>query len=217
MDHVAPELHKDGFNCPHCNAYALMTWQALLSGNMHLSVWAAFCARCNAPSIWVDGDTLSRRLVFEPPGPVTQIYPAESTAPMHSDDLPEDCRADYREARTIVRFSPRGAAALLRLVIQKLCLHLGGSGEDINKDIGLMVENGLPKRVQEAMDTVRIVGNEAVHPGVLNLNDDPVIVDSLFKLVNLIVERMLTEPRQENDLYRSLPPKKLKGIEQRDK
>jgi len=79
------------------------------------------------------------------------------------------------------------------------------------------VENGLPKRVQEAMDTVRIVGNEAVHPGVLNLNDDPVIVDSLFKLVNLIVERMLTEPRQENDLYRSLPPKKLKGIEQRDK
>jgi len=51
----------------------------------------------------------------------------------------------------------------------------------------------------------------------LNLNDDPVIVDSLFKLVNLIVERMLTEPRQENDLYRSLPPKKLKGIEQRDK
>lgn len=124
---------------------------------------------------------------------------------------------DYLEARAIEAQSPRAAAALLRLIIQKLCKHFGEPGKDINADIGRLVQKGLPKQLQEALDVVRVVGNEAVHPGEVDLEDNPEIVYTLFRLVNLIVEKMITEPKQYSDLYQSLPTKKLDGIAQRDK
>nr|WP_246787276.1 DUF4145 domain-containing protein [Rhizobium leguminosarum] len=124
---------------------------------------------------------------------------------------------DYDEARSIVQKSPRGAAALLRLAIQKLCKHLGESGKNINDDIASLVAKGLDYRIQKALDVLRVIGNEAVHPGTIDLNDDPNTAESLFKLFNLIVEKMISEPKLVEEVYASLPPEKLKQIEQRDK
>ena len=42
-------------------------------------------------------------------------------------DRMKDVREDYDEASTIIDLSPRGAAALLRLAIQKLCARVGGT------------------------------------------------------------------------------------------
>lgn len=213
-----PEFQKEAFKCPRCGVFAHMLWRNLLvSSDDYSYVWTACCARCKMDSVWISEDSIERRLAFEGPGLVKQIFPSESSAPMPSTDLPEDCLPDYLEAREILMRSPRGAAALLRLVIQKLCAHLGEPGKDINKDIASLVRKGLPKRLQEALDVVRVIGNEAVHPGVIDVRDDPAVVASLFKLVNLIVEKMITEPNLEEDLYRSLPRSKLDGIAQRDK
>ena len=112
------------------------------------------------------------------------VWPQQSKAPLPNPDLPTDIQADYEEAGAILALSPRGAAALLRLGIQKLCKHLGGKGKNINDDVALLVKNGLPKQVQQALDSIRVIGNDAVHPGQLDLRDDSGTAERLFKLVN---------------------------------
>jgi len=136
---------------------------------------------------------------------------------MPNNDLPEDIKADYEEARTILNKSPRGATALLRLCIQKLCESLGESGKDINKDIGNLVKKGLPLKVQQSLDIVRVIGNDAVHPGQIDLTDDVETATKLFVLTNLIVDVMITQPKEIDKLFNSLPKNKLEGIANRDK
>ena len=162
---------------------------------------AASCTHCQTVSIWIR-DNL--------------IYPRSSAAPPANADLPEEIRRDYDEASEILEFSPRGATALLRLVIQKLCKELGQKGEYINDDIGALVSQGLSSQIQQALDVVRVVGNNAVHPGQIDLRDDRETALVLFKFVNLIVEKMISEPKHIQEAYGDLPERALDAIERRD-
>ena len=137
--------------------------------------------------------------------------------PPPNPDLPDNITKDYEEARTIVDLSPRGAAALLRLCVQNLCIYLGEPGENLNADIGALVAKGLDGRIQQAWDTVRVLGNEAVHPGTLDLKDDRKTVKKVFGLVNAIAEAMITIPREGNELFNMLPENRRKAIDERDK
>jgi len=166
------------------------------------NVAISICYTCEKPSLWVNDRVLHPPLRFG-------IGP--------NVDLPADVLRDYDEARSIVDASPRGAAALLRLCIQKLCEHLGEPGEKINDDIASLVKKGLDARVQMALDIVRVVGNDAVHPGQIDLRDDRETATKLFGLVNLIVERMISEPKHVSAMYAGLPESKRKAIEDRDK
>jgi Domain of unknown function (DUF4145) len=145
------------------------------------------------------------------------LYPDSSSAPLPNDDLDPDIKADYLEARSIVAKSPRGAAALLRLCIQKLCRHLGKPGNNINDDIKALVKEGLPMQIQRALDIVRVVGNEAVHPGELDLKDDTDTANRLFGLVNIIANDRISQPKAVDEMYVTLPEEKRAAIEQRDK
>jgi len=51
----------------------------------------------------------------------------------------------------------------------------------------------------------------------VDLADDSETVNKLFKLVNLIVEEMITKPREINALYEELPETARQTIERRDK
>lgn len=144
-------------------------------------------------------------------------YPEQVHAVSANKDTPPDIARDYDEARAIAQKSPRGAAALLRLAIQKLCVYLGEPGKNINHDIASLVSKGLDPRIQKALDVLRVVGNEAVHPGTIDLNDDPDTAENLFKLFNLIVEKMISEPKLVDEVYSNLPPDKLAAIEKRDR
>jgi hypothetical protein len=213
-EYVPPELDLDGFNCPHCGAFAHQEWYSSVEmaseqrGRPYRhtveveGVTISQCGRCKANSIWID-DAL--------------VSPRESKAPLASAEMPEDVRRDYDEAREVVAVSPRSAAALLRLAIQKLCIALGEPGGNLNEDIGALVKKGLPAKLQQALDVVRVVGNNAVHPGELDLRDDSETAMKLFGLVNLIVEAMIVQPKAIEAMFKGLPTAAREAIEKRDR
>ncbi|MBK5412085.1 DUF4145 domain-containing protein [Pseudomonas sp. TH34] len=144
------------------------------------------------------------------------MYPVVGNVVSANQDMSEDVRRDYEEASSILNQSPRGAAALLRLAIQKLCKELGQSGENINTDIKALVAAGLDPRVQQALDAVRVIGNSAVHPGIIDIRDDRATAEALFKLLNLIVDKTISEPKHVQEIYDSLPENLLEAIAKRD-
>jgi hypothetical protein len=130
--------------------------------------------------------------------------------------MPDDVKADYEEARRIVGLSPRGACALLRLGVQKLCASLGEKGRNIDDDIASLVEKGLPVEVQQALDSLRVIGNEAVHPGEMDLRDDVATATSLFGLLNFVVQDRIAGPKERRRLFGLLPERKREAIANRD-
>jgi len=145
------------------------------------------------------------------------VVPDETPIEIPHQDLPSDCIPEYMEARSIFSRSPRSSAALLRLCIQKLLPHLGETGRNINDDIKSLVSKGLPILVQKALDYCRVVGNNAVHPGEIDLNDTPEIAQNLFQMINFIVQNRITGPKEIEDLYNQLPQDSRDAIDKRDK
>jgi hypothetical protein len=208
-------LHANAFNCPLCGAYAKQEWFVIFGQNKSIAqtrqnaplkkiigVEVVECFHCKKFTVWVNDK---------------MVYPSSGTAPLPNSDMPEDIKRDYEEARSILELSPRGAAALLRLAIQKLCKHLGESGENINADIANLVKKGLPEKLQKALDLVRVVGNNAVHPGQLDITDDTATAGKLFVLINIICDILITQPKNIDDLYEKTIPDNLKqAIDKRD-
>lgn len=159
------------------------------------------CYNCGKQAIWVH-----RSLV----------HPHERLGPLPNSDLPSNIQTDFEEARSIVNVSPRGAAALLRLCVQKLCAHLGEGGRNIDTDIANLVKKGLNPVIQQSLDIVRVVGNESVHPGTLDLRDDQETAIQLLRLINAIGEQMISHPKAVKEMYEKLPEAKRKAIEARD-
>ena len=106
----------------------------------------------------------------------------------------------------------------MRLALQKLCNQIAEKDEKtkIDETIKDLVKNGLPSSLQKSMDAIRIIGNEAVHPGQINIDDNKDIAIALFKLMNIIVEKMIIEPKEIDDIYNFLPDNKIEGINKRD-
>lgn len=70
--------------------------------------------------------------------------------------------------------------------------------------------------MQKALDFVRVIGNEAVHPGSIDLKDDRGTAASLSELVNRIAYDMITHPKEVDALYDTLPAEKKDAIAKRD-
>lgn len=204
--YVAPTLDSKAFHCPHC-------W-VLTSQNRYqlryISDWGlddrkvCFCENCKWYSVWFKGK---------------MIFPSGSNIPMPHTDMPASVKEIYNEARDIAWKSPRAAAALLRLALEKLTEELWETNWKLNTRIGNLKKKWLPEKAIQALDIVRITANEwGSHLGQIDLtgSDNADLVNQLFFLLNFIVEHVITVNNQLDAMYAALPEDKKKGIENRD-
>ena len=228
MNYVAPKFEEKAFTCPYCGTYAQQNWMIYKleingwnntylpihyikgEGNRNLSademekltsLSISTCQKCNKYHIWHNDKML---------------VPTNSSIPMPLEDMPQVVKDLYLEARDVYPISHKSACAILRLAVQHLCKQLGEKGKNINDDIGRLVSKGLPERIQKALDIVRVVGNNAVHPGKMDESDTKLYAEKMFKLLNMIVEDRIVKPKEIDDLFDGLPEGTKKAIEKRD-
>ncbi|WP_410764751.1 DUF4145 domain-containing protein [Haloferax sp. DFSO60] len=201
---VSPEFQKRGFNCPHCGAFAKQEWDQTTFGRVKTQIFLSKCTKCGDKCVWRD------KKIY---------YPKSTTAPKPHDVMPDDLRRDYSEAAEVVDSSPRAAAALLRLGIQRLLEdHLDTPGDGIYQDIGHLVEeNEIHPRTQKMLDSVRITGNNSVHPGEMDMDDNHEVALALFKLFNYVVDETIGRDKEIEEFYNTLPENHKQGVENRDK
>tara|TARA_B100000809_G_C14931621_1_gene457112 strand:+ start:72 stop:812 length:741 start_codon:yes stop_codon:yes gene_type:complete len=244
---MLPEFGSNKFQCPHCRTIATQSWFSLNTASSDANAIlqhifydyrtgikdfyqtaistfldrterdfkdsfqhcipkgfsVATCASCNEISLWVNNQ---------------MKYPKTTILPPPNSDLDEDIKELYQEATTIFLDSPKGSTALLRLALQKLLKQVGKSGSNINKDIKDLVSEGLSPKIQQALDLLRVVGNNAVHPGQINLDDNSEIAKKLFNILNFIADELLTKPKELESLYADIIPEETQEhIKQRDK
>ncbi|WP_077912718.1 DUF4145 domain-containing protein [Listeria grayi] len=123
----------------------------------------------------------------------------------------------FNEANSVLSISPKSSAALSRLGLEMLLHHLNYHGKSIDSSIKKAVEQGLSPKIQKAMDTLRVIGNNSVHPGQIDVHDDKETAKTLLLLLNVIVEHQITTPNMIDSLFDELPEGAKKHIEKRDK
>jgi len=210
--YIEPKKELNNYTCPHCYTISQMERSThhfqsdlyskgqVVCAHNELSIHKCQC--CGRKIIWIDDNYIYPDIVAEEANP----------------EMPESVKQLYNEAALIYNKSPRAACALLRLAVDRLCNELGETDRDISKNIGALVEKGLPETIQQALDVVRVVGNKAVHPGQIEFDvDDKGTATMLMHLINIIVTRMISEPNEISSLYQGLPESVKESIKKRDK
>lgn len=212
MKYTAPDKKLSAFTCPHCGVYAQMKYsehnfkedETCITFDDYIdtnTTTLARCANCKNKIIWIKDE---------------YVYP-DSLPISPNEDMPNVVKVLYEEAGLIYTKSPRAACALLRLAIDRLCNELGETDRDINKNIASLVKRGISVEVQQALDIVRVVGNKAVHPGQITFDVDNVeTAETLFTLINLIVDRLISEPKRIAEMFDKLPENVKNAVKKRD-
>ena len=214
-EYIPPRYGSSGFHCLYCQFYAAQEWWSITLYNKFskirtvqplsidkMEVEVSRCARCQKPTFWL-GEKI--------------IYPPTHTFPPANSDLPDDVQGVYEEAAAIANQSPRAACALLRLAIEMLLKDLDylGKRDSLFNSIGKMVEAGLDKSIQKSLDALRTAGNNAVHTGRIDIHES-IDVQALFRLINLIAHKLITEPKEIDEIYDFLSDTEKEAIEDRD-
>lgn len=220
------------FQCPNCSGFASHLLECYpLDINRTYSKFLRFtiiaqCQACDNFSIWLTNnlpvtkvETTNLKGLDTTYASVTLIFPSTSSdsseVPALNSDMPDNVKEIYKEAGDVLNVSPRASAALSRLAIENLVEYLGAEGKDLNNKIGNLVSKGMPIEIQQMLDSVRVIGNNAVHPGQINIKDNKELALSLLHFVNLITDNQISQPKKIAEIYDSLPESYKKSIEKK--
>lgn len=218
MKSELPTFQADSFNCPFCSAYSYMNWigagkervnKGISAGNKEEPlIYLAKCHNCKESSVWLNtgGKFGESGLIAHPTGEMLYPYSMASLIDTPHIDMPSDVKSDYIEASKVFAHSRRSSTALLRLALQKLMIHLGEPGKNINSDIRSLAEKRrVPPDVIKVADTLRITGNNAVHPGEMNDDDFDEVAEKMFSLLNFIIDKAIKEGKDIESIYLRTP------------
>ncbi len=141
--------------------------------NLHLSS----CYSCKGFAVWVRG-----RLVF----------------PVSIEENLDLRQEDFEEAATILNKSPRGAAALVHLCVQKLMPLLNQDSKKFDENISSLISRGLEVEIQQAMDVLQIIRKNPIQPNGIDMKGDQETEARLFKLLKVIMERRALKTPENN-------------------
>ncbi|MEH7299371.1 DUF4145 domain-containing protein [Neobacillus drentensis] len=144
------------------------------------------------------------------------VYPNNLNVEPPNPDMPAEVQDLYNEARSIAALSVKSAAALLRLALEKLLVYFGAQIGTIDMMIQDLIEKGVitPNgSVRKALDSLRLIGNSAVHTTSINLTEDPRMAPALFKVINFVVEKIITEEKEMEEIYALVPESKRGSLD----
>ncbi|EOH9779396.1 hypothetical protein ACME7D_001293, partial [Campylobacter jejuni] len=80
---------------------------------------------------------------------------------------------------------------------------------NINEDIKEIINIGnfyqeQKESLEEAMNSIRLIGNKASHPSELDINDNSEIANILFEMINFIVGEIITKPKEREERLNKL-------------
>ena len=135
----------------------------------------------------------------------TQIYPRTSTIELFpNDDMSEEQKQLFNEAKDIFDISPKAAGALLRCVIERI---LRDKFPEHSKScLGRILselkdKNALSNEIIQLCKTCKLIGNEACHSSLMIYEDESrEQVELLFELINAIAEELLSKPRKWQEM-----------------
>lgn len=234
---IVPSPFINSFTCPACGSYSYHEDLPILSNRKDRNVYIfnrknserAFghnyrlifksCHSCGHISIFkIEGmlgvDTFSPSRFYE------LIYPKQINIIDANPDMPDEVKEFYNEARVVAQNSTRAATALLRIATEKLVKDLLGlEGKDYantsmhNAIERLKTEKGLSSTIYNALMALKLFGNEAAHPnediGRLEsyFSNDSDLMNKLFILLNIIVDELISKPKEIKILFKNAPRK----------
>lgn len=217
MPYVPSKFKEKGFNCPLCNAYAKQFWYriATITDEEYShhedrldDIYICICDFCGKYTIWVDGK---------------MTHPLVNGASFPNPDMSDAVKEIYQEARGITTSSPRSACALLRLALEILLQEVNGDNKkDLFENIGILVGSGrIPTQVQKSMDSLRVTGNNVLHPAEIDKenSENKETAIRMFNLLNIVAKTLISDPKYVDDYYdddRNISKTQKEAINNRD-
>lgn len=156
---------KTSAYCPHCQQHTLIT---VVINNLEL--YGSKYTKCvhkirNGDNYWWIGECHNCNRVVLVLNNGIEIYPR--TKPQPSDErIPDDIKEDFDDAKMCFSVSCyRASTAMSRRALEACCVN---KGADENKNLQGMIEDLfnlgiITKRVKDWADSIRWIGNDAVH------------------------------------------------------
>ncbi|MFC2754323.1 MAG: DUF4145 domain-containing protein [Candidatus Nanogingivalis sp.] len=237
-----PKYFGRSFNCPHCRVYSRQEWGYLRSRDLNDEDHDSY-TEYDGPNFvdlntgYEYPDSNTKYVGPDPLGDICLddsfavsrcdhckewvlwkdlkiIYPRSITVENPNPDMPEVAKGLYMESAKILQDSPRASAALLRLALQEILNEVvkGGVKNNINKNIGILSKE-VDEDTWKAMDLIRIIGNNAVHPGEIQVEEEN--TEYMYNLLNIIVQKTISNKKHIDDRFKRLPKSIRESINRR--